>query len=49
MIRSSFRIAPGIGPWLESRLWDAGVRRWDDLGETPPAPLGSLVWRNDIG
>jgi uncharacterized protein YprB with RNaseH-like and TPR domain len=32
VIRSSFRIAAGIGAYLESRLWDAGVRTWDDLG-----------------
>jgi hypothetical protein len=31
VIRSTFRLAPGIGAYLESRLWDAGVRRWDDL------------------
>lgn len=36
MIRSSFRITPGVGAWLESRLWDAGVRCWDDL------PAGAL-------
>jgi hypothetical protein len=37
VIRSTFRLASGIGPFLESRLWDAGVRRWDDL-PAPPAP-----------
>ena len=31
MIRSSFRIASGVGAWLESQLWDSGVRCWDDL------------------
>ena len=31
LIRSSFRLAPGVGPFLESRLWDAGIRRWDDF------------------
>jgi hypothetical protein len=31
MIRSTFRLAPGIGPFLEARLWDAGIRRWADL------------------
>src|SRR5512138_120192 len=31
MIRSTFRLAPGIGPWLEARLWEAGVATWDDL------------------
>ncbi len=31
MIRSTFRLTPGIGAWLESRLWDAGVRSWAEL------------------
>ena len=43
MIRSSFRIAPGVGPWLESRLWDSGVRRWDDLAAGPAAVLPGPV------
>ena len=43
VIRSTFRLAPGVGPFLESRLWDAGVRRWDDLGDTAPAPLGPAL------
>ncbi len=38
MIRSSFRIASGVGPWLESQLWDAGVRCWDDLRAAAHAP-----------
>ncbi len=41
MIRSSFRLTPGIGQWLESRLWDTGVRTWDDLGAAP-APAEAL-------
>jgi hypothetical protein len=43
VIRSTFRLTPGVGPFLESRLWDAGVRRWDDLPATPPAGLGPSV------
>lgn len=39
MIRSTFRLTPGIGAWLESRLWDAGVRTWDDLAAAPDAGL----------
>ncbi|MCM2333790.1 MAG: ribonuclease H-like domain-containing protein [Anaeromyxobacteraceae bacterium] len=39
MIRSSFRLTPGVGAWLESRLWDAGVRTWDDLLAAPPGDL----------
>ncbi len=39
MIRSTFRLTPGLGPWMESRLWDAGVRSWDDLAAAAPADL----------
>ncbi len=39
MIRSTFRLTPGIGNWLESRLWDAGVRTWDDLLAARPEDL----------
>ena len=36
MIRSSFRLAPGLGPSVEARLWEAGVTRWADF-PAPPA------------
>lgn len=39
MIRSTFRLAPGIGPWLEASLWNAGIRRWSDLPAPPAAVL----------
>ena len=39
MIRSTFRLTPGVGTWLESRLWDAGVRTWEDLEEADPQAL----------
>ena len=39
MIRSTFRLAPGVGPYLEARLWEAGIRRWADF----PAPPGVAV------
>jgi uncharacterized protein YprB with RNaseH-like and TPR domain len=35
VIRSTFRLSAGIGPWLEGRLWDAGVTRWSDLDRLP--------------
>ncbi len=44
MIRSTFRLAPGIGPYLEARLWEAGVRSWADF---PPAPAVALSPRVD--
>jgi uncharacterized protein YprB with RNaseH-like and TPR domain len=43
VIRSSFRIAPGIGAYLESTLWDAGVRRWDDLDTLGAGVLAAPV------
>lgn len=43
MIRSTFRLAPGIGAYLESRLWDAGVRRWDDLAHGDAGVLGAAT------
>jgi uncharacterized protein YprB with RNaseH-like and TPR domain len=39
VIRSTFRLTPGIGTWLESRLWDAGLRTWDDLLAAAPADV----------
>jgi uncharacterized protein YprB with RNaseH-like and TPR domain len=35
VIRSTFRLVPGVGPWAEGQLWKAGFRTWDDL---PPPP-----------
>lgn len=39
MIRASFRLVPGVGAWLESRLWDAGVRSWGELAAAAPGDL----------
>lgn len=44
MIRSSFRLAPGVGPYLEAQLWESGIRRWADF---PPAPQVVLSRRVD--
>ena len=43
MIRSTFRLAPGVGPWLEARLWEAGVRRWEDFPAPPAIALSPRV------
>jgi uncharacterized protein YprB with RNaseH-like and TPR domain len=43
VIRSTFRLTPGVGAWLESRLWDAGVRTWADLPEGPLPAVGPRV------
>lgn len=31
MIRSTFQLTAGVGPYRERQLWDNGVRTWDDL------------------
>lgn len=43
MIRSTFRLTPGIGAWLESRLWNAGITRWSDLPAPPAFALSPRV------
>jgi uncharacterized protein YprB with RNaseH-like and TPR domain len=45
VIRSTFRLTPGVGPWLESRLWSEGLLTWDHL---PPAPAPILSKRLDV-
>lgn len=43
MIRRTFQLSSGIGPWREKDLWARGVSNWDDLrlrgAEVLPAPL----------
>ncbi len=39
MIRSTFQLAPGIGPYRERQLWDAGVTAWDRLLAGPEVVL----------
>jgi uncharacterized protein YprB with RNaseH-like and TPR domain len=39
VIRSSFRLAPGVGPWMEARIWEAGIARWSDF----PAPPAEVI------
>jgi hypothetical protein len=43
MIRSTFRLAAGIGPWLEARLWAAGVTRWEAFPAPPAVVLSPRV------
>jgi len=38
VIERTFRLMGGVGAYLEGKLWDAGLRAWDDL-PPPPAPL----------
>jgi hypothetical protein len=39
VIRSTFRLAPGVGASMESRIWATGALRWDDL----PAPPATVI------
>jgi len=41
MIRSCFEIISGIGPVLQSRLWENGILDWNDL-----ALLNEKTWEN---
>jgi uncharacterized protein len=43
MIRSTFRLAPGVGPFLESRLWGGGISTWDDFPPEPDVALSPKV------
>lgn len=43
MIRSTFRLAPGVGPYLESRLWEQGISTWDAFPEAPGVALSSRL------
>jgi len=43
VIRATFRLTPGVGAWLESRLWDAGVRSWADLPDGALPVVGPKV------
>jgi hypothetical protein len=43
MIRSTFRMAPGVGPFLEGKLWTAGIRRWEDFPEGPGVTLSPAL------
>ena len=43
MIRSTFRIAPGVGRWQEARLWESGIQTWDDFPAAPAGALGAAL------
>lgn len=44
MIRHTFQLARGIGPWMEQALWAQGIGGWDAL---PPPPATALSPRLD--
>jgi uncharacterized protein YprB with RNaseH-like and TPR domain len=43
VIRSTFRLAPGIGPFLEGRIWASGVTRWEAFPAAPACVLSARV------
>jgi uncharacterized protein YprB with RNaseH-like and TPR domain len=43
VIRSTFRLAPGIGPSVEARLWEAGITRWADFPAAPAIAISRPV------
>jgi uncharacterized protein len=43
VIRSTFRLAPGIGPYLEARLWESGIATWDEFPAPPEVVFSERV------
>lgn len=43
VIRSTFRLAPGIGRFIEATLWERGVSTWDDFPAAPEVVLSPRV------
>jgi uncharacterized protein YprB with RNaseH-like and TPR domain len=43
VIRSTFRLAPGIGPSVEARLWEAGITRWTDFPALPAVAISRAL------
>lgn len=43
MIRSTFRLVSGVGPWAEGQVWKAGIRTWADLPSAPARILSTRI------
>lgn len=43
MIRSTFQLTPGIGPYRERQLWASGVRRWGDFPAGPEVAVSAKL------
>ena len=43
MIRRTFQLVPGIGPWREKDLWARGLETWDAVRSGGAAALGTTV------
>src|SRR5258708_7545787 len=37
MIRNTFQLVPGVGPWRGKDLWARGILTWDDFPASEPA------------
>ncbi|MHA1452853.1 MAG: ribonuclease H-like domain-containing protein [Promethearchaeota archaeon] len=45
MLEKSFRIMKGIGEKTEKRLWDAGIKSWNDIDEKKrPNVISNNIW-----
>jgi len=43
VIRSTFQLTPGVGPYGERQLWAAGIRRWEDFPAEPEVALSARL------
>jgi uncharacterized protein len=43
VIRSTFRLGPGLGAWLEASLWEKGIWTWDDFPAAPAVAVSARV------
>jgi len=43
VIRNTFQLARGIGPWMERALWARGITGWDELPAPPATALSPRI------
>jgi hypothetical protein len=43
LIRCTFRLVPGVGPWAEGQIWKSGIRSWDQLPAEPGRILSTRL------
>jgi uncharacterized protein YprB with RNaseH-like and TPR domain len=43
VIRATFQLTPGVGPWRERALWADGVTSWSALTASAPGSLGGKL------
>jgi len=39
MIRRTFQLIPGVGPWRERDLWARGITSWDEFRPSGARPV----------